>query len=119
MAKDNRKIHSGVRLGGTTYTDGMEDELAGAASAKQLKRLVEKGAISGEWSSSAAPLEDEVDDTEDAQDDEVVDDEETDDSEVDLQSMTIAQLKAHAEELGIELTATKKADIIGEIEAAG
>lgn len=53
MAKDNRKIHNGVRHNGTTYTDGMEDELAEAVSSEQLERLVEKGAISGNWGGSA------------------------------------------------------------------
>jgi hypothetical protein len=57
MAKDNRKIHSGVRHKGTTYTDGMEDELAAAVSGKQLERLIERGAISGNWQSSAAEVE--------------------------------------------------------------
>jgi hypothetical protein len=57
MAKDNRKIHSGVRHKGTTYTDGMEDELAAAASGKQLERLAERGAISGNWQSSAVEVE--------------------------------------------------------------
>ena len=49
MPKDNRKIHSGVRHGGTTYTEGMEDELAEVMSADQLQRLTDKGSISGNW----------------------------------------------------------------------
>lgn len=37
---------------------------------------------------------------------------------VDLNDLTVAQLKEYATELEIELKATKKADIIAEIEAA-
>jgi hypothetical protein len=115
MAKDYRKIHSGVRHKGTTYTEGMEDELASAVSASELKRLSDRGAISGNWQSSAVEAE------EAETEDELTDDEteESEDDEVDLQSMTIAELKNHAAELGVELTATKKAGIISEIEAAG
>lgn len=57
MAKDTRKIHNGVRHNGTVYKSGMEDELAAALSAKQLDRLVEQGALSGAWQSSAAEVE--------------------------------------------------------------
>lgn len=49
MAKDNRKIHSAVRHEGTTYKDGMEDELAEVMGEDRLQRLAEKGAISGNW----------------------------------------------------------------------
>lgn len=37
--------------------------------------------------------------------------------EIDLSSLTIAQLKALATEKGYEVTKTKKADIISEIES--
>ena len=39
-------------------------------------------------------------------------------SEEELTALTVAQLKAYAAEKGIELTATKKADIVAEILAA-
>ena len=39
------------------------------------------------------------------------------DESIDLSSLTIAQLKALAEEKGYTITSTKKADIIAEIEA--
>ena len=51
-----------------------------------------------------------------------VSDADTDDdeklSEDELKALTVAQLKAVAAEMGITLTATKKADIIAEILAA-
>lgn len=34
-----------------------------------------------------------------------------------LEDMTVAELRAHAEEIGLQLAATKKADIIAEIKA--
>jgi hypothetical protein len=57
MAKDNRKILSAVRLhadretgtGRTVFRDGMENELAEAASQEQLDGLVKSGALSGDW----------------------------------------------------------------------
>lgn len=60
MAKDNRKIHSGVRHEGTTYKDGMEDELAAVMGEDQLQRLAEKGAISGNWVSTAVVADEET-----------------------------------------------------------
>lgn len=36
----------------------------------------------------------------------------------DVEKMTLPQLKAYADEQGIELTATKKADVLAEIQAA-
>lgn len=45
MAKENKKIISAVRYKGTVYKEGMEDELA--SSGADLKRLADKGAISG------------------------------------------------------------------------
>jgi hypothetical protein len=68
MAKDNRKIHSGIRHEGTTYKAGMEDELSEALTQKQLNRLTEKGSISGNWKGSAPadpPAAVEVDDVDD------------------------------------------------------
>jgi hypothetical protein len=80
MAKDNRVIHSGVRHEGTTYTAGMEDELAAAAGQKLLNRLAKKGAISGNWSSSAKVAPVEVADDDDFNDDD--ENEEVEDAEV-------------------------------------
>lgn len=57
MPKDNRRIHSAIRHGSTTYKDGMEDELAAAASQEQLERLASRGAISGDWTSAAPAVE--------------------------------------------------------------
>lgn len=49
MAKDNREIRSGVRIGKKVFTEGMEDDLAAALSAAQLERLLEKGVIAGDF----------------------------------------------------------------------
>lgn len=49
MAKDNRTIHSGVRVGSETFVDGQEDELAAALSPRDGERLLASGAIDGDW----------------------------------------------------------------------
>lgn len=60
MAKDNRKIHSGIRHEGTTYKAGMEDELSENLTQKQLDRLTEKGSISGNWTGAADDVDDDL-----------------------------------------------------------
>ena len=47
MAKDLRKIYSGVRIGKTVFVEGMEDELEKVLSAADAQRLTEKGHIEG------------------------------------------------------------------------
>lgn len=49
MAKDNRTILSGIRVGSDVFTDGAEDELAAVLSPADGKRLLEAGAIAGDW----------------------------------------------------------------------
>lgn len=54
MAKDNRLIHSGVRVANpdgtaTVYVADQEDELAARLSPADGARLVEAGALSGDW----------------------------------------------------------------------
>jgi hypothetical protein len=49
MAKSDRVIKRGVRLGGKTYTEGMEDELGEVLSAEEATRLTEKGYLEGSW----------------------------------------------------------------------
>jgi hypothetical protein len=49
MAKDNRTIHSHIRHGGKIYKPGMEDDLEAAVSSAGIERLIEKGAISGDF----------------------------------------------------------------------
>lgn len=49
MAKDNRTIHSHIRHGGKVYKPGMEDDLEAAVSSAGIQRLIEKGAISGDF----------------------------------------------------------------------
>lgn len=73
MPKDNRRIHSGVRHEGTTYKAGMEDDLAAAVGQAGLERLASKGAISGDWSSSAGakPVVEETAETVDAGEEEI------------------------------------------------
>lgn len=59
MARDTRKIEGGVRLhaqdGKTRQSFGPDDvdELAAAATPEQLERLVQAGAISGDWGQKA------------------------------------------------------------------
>ena len=63
MAKDNRQIVHGIRAmvvkgeGGRlpqsiTYVSGMEDELAAAYTDAQLKKMYERGDITGNWKST-------------------------------------------------------------------
>lgn len=54
MGKDNRQILSAVRVGGTVYKPGMEDELSAAMNQGQLDRLMDKGALGGDFTSKAA-----------------------------------------------------------------
>lgn len=49
MARDNRKIVSGVWVGGQMYTDGMQDELEAALTPAMVEHLTAKGAIEGDW----------------------------------------------------------------------
>lgn len=67
MAKDNRKIHSGIRHEGTTYKAGMEDELSEVMSQKQLDRLADRGAVSGNWKGLVEDSEDDLGEDDDSQ----------------------------------------------------
>lgn len=59
MAKENRAIVSSVRMGdGTVFGQGMEDELAEAATAAQIDHLTKQGAIVGFVSEKAAKAAD-------------------------------------------------------------
>jgi len=49
----DKKILSAIPLNGTTYTAGMEDELAKVIPADRIEYLTEQGAIEG-FSSKAA-----------------------------------------------------------------
>ena len=54
MAKDNRFIHSGVRVANpdgtaTVYVADQEDELAARLSRADGARLIDAGALSGDW----------------------------------------------------------------------
>lgn len=49
MAKDNRNILSAVRFKGTVYKPGMEDELSAAMNQGQLDRLMDRGALGGDF----------------------------------------------------------------------
>lgn len=56
--KDNRVIKEGVWVGGTLYAkDGDEDALAAALTQDQLDRLVESGALVGDWKAIKKPAE--------------------------------------------------------------
>lgn len=70
MAKDNREIIHGIRAlvaksagrvaQSVTYASGMEDELAAAFTQAELKAMLERGDITGNWKSTkgkAAPAE--------------------------------------------------------------
>ena len=61
MAKDNREIVRGIRAlqakgkgnaQSLTYASGMEDELAGAYSQKELDAMKQRGDITGNWKST-------------------------------------------------------------------
>jgi len=63
MAKDNREIVHGIRVlvpteegkrlpQSKTFISGMEDELAAAFSQTQLKQMLERGDITGNWKST-------------------------------------------------------------------
>lgn len=54
MPKDNRLILSGIRVGDTVYVEGQEDELSAALSQEQLDRLMDKGALGGDWKAGKA-----------------------------------------------------------------
>lgn len=49
MAKDNRVILGAVRVEGSVLRTGQEDELAAAVSPSELKRLMDKGVIEGDF----------------------------------------------------------------------
>jgi len=55
MAKDNRVINGAVRVGATVFRAGQEDELQEAASPAELKRLAEKGVITGDFLKAGKP----------------------------------------------------------------
>lgn len=63
MSKDNRKIISGVPVGGTTYTEGREDELAALLTPEQAEHLKKQGAIEGDWAASGKKAEKVADDS--------------------------------------------------------
>lgn len=51
MAKDKeRRIHQAVRVGQTAYGPGSEDQLLEVLPNEDAKRLVEQGALTGDWS---------------------------------------------------------------------
>jgi hypothetical protein len=63
MAKDNREIIHGIRTmlpaepgkklpQSRTYASGMEDELAAAFSQAELKAMLDRGDITGNWKST-------------------------------------------------------------------
>lgn len=63
MAKDNRVIVRGIRAlkpkeegrriaQSVTYSAGMEDELAAAFTDAELKKMFERGDITGNWKST-------------------------------------------------------------------
>lgn len=63
MAKDNRTIVHGIRAlkpkeegrriaQSVTYASGMEDELAAAFTDAELKKMFERGDITGNWKST-------------------------------------------------------------------
>lgn len=63
MAKDNREIIHGIRVltvkgehgrlaQSKTLVPGMEDELAAAFTDKELKAMMERGDITGNWKST-------------------------------------------------------------------
>lgn len=63
MAKDNRVIVRGIRTlkpkeegrriaQSITYASGMEDELAAAFTDAELKKMFERGDITGNWKST-------------------------------------------------------------------
>jgi hypothetical protein len=53
MAKDNRNIVRGVRVDGTLYRTGQEDELGAVLKPEQVKRLTANGSIEGDWGKGA------------------------------------------------------------------
>lgn len=55
MAKDNRSINGAVRVGTLVFKAGQEDELQEAASPSELKRLLDKGVISGDFAKAGKP----------------------------------------------------------------
>jgi len=68
MAKDNRTIHRGIRVmvidgekkmrdgrpqrKSVTFVTGMEDELAAQFNNTQLKAMITRGDLSGDWKST-------------------------------------------------------------------
>jgi hypothetical protein len=62
MAKDNREIVHGIRVmvpvegrrlpQSKTFSSGMEDELAAQFSQAELKAMMERGDITGNWKST-------------------------------------------------------------------
>lgn len=52
MAKDDRKIISGIFGDEGKFVEDQEDELAAAMTQEQLDRLKEAGAIEGKWTST-------------------------------------------------------------------
>jgi hypothetical protein len=60
------EIVGSVRIGNTVYKAGQEEEFAKVATADQITRLTEKGAIAG-FGKSSAKVVDEAADTPDAE----------------------------------------------------
>lgn len=60
MPKDNRLILNGVRVGNTVYTEGQEDELSGALTQAELDRLMDSGALGGDFVSTLKPAKTET-----------------------------------------------------------
>jgi hypothetical protein len=63
MAKDNREIIHGIRMmlpsqegrrlpQSRTFSSGMEDELAAAFTQAELKQMLDRGDITGNWKST-------------------------------------------------------------------
>jgi hypothetical protein len=55
--KSDRVIVRGVRVGGATYAEGQEDELAEVLPQDEADRLVEKGYLTGNWKGSGKKAE--------------------------------------------------------------
>lgn len=104
MANSSRKINRGVRVGGKTYTTGMEDELAKVLDTESGARLVEKGYLEGAWTKAKAaePLH-----------------AKPEPSKEDLGDLTVAELKDRAREAEIEGFSTmNKADLVHALSGA-
>lgn len=91
MAKDKRVMFTGVEIGGRTYVPGEEDELEEAMTPKQLAHLEKQGALEGPWE---ARIRDSGDASRTEGDQE---------SSKSISRMNQAELKALAQEKGVEI----------------